>query len=58
METIFLILIGLLVSVVWAFLISPWLDKRPRNGGFVKPEIYQNKTEKPTNAKCDIRGQV
>jgi hypothetical protein len=58
METLFLILAGLLVSMVWAFFISPWLDKRPRNGGFVKPEIYSNKTEESTNAKCDIRGQV
>ena len=58
METLLLILAGLFVSMVWAFFISPWLDKRPRNGGFVKPDIYPDKTKKSTNLKCNIRGQV
>lgn len=28
-------------ALIWAFIIEPWLDRRPKKGGFIKPVKYK-----------------
>ena len=53
-DKLLVIIAGLGMGCVWMFLIEPWLDRRPRNGGFVKPEVYA-KSNQPGTSSCGTK---
>jgi len=58
MDKIFIIVAGLGMGCIWMFLIEPWLDQRPRNGGFVKPRVYPKKSNHTESTNCSIKNPL
>ncbi len=49
---------GIGMGCIWMFLIEPWLDQRPRNGGFVKPRVYPKKSDHSEPSSCGIKSPL
>ena len=55
MHEVFLIICAVATSIVWLFIIEPWLKRRPSKGGFIRPDIHaKNKGSGDREVPCEI----